>query len=286
MRSFNRTVMTSIGALNEAFLGRARPLAESRVLWEIGPAGAEVRDLRNRLRLDSGYMSRLLAALENQGLVTVGRSVQDARVRNVRLTRRGARERAELDRRSDAVAETILEPLDLPRRERLVAALAEVERLLRASVVRIEVEDPTTPEAQACLRQYFEELNSRFDTGFDPARSISASADELVPPAGLLLVAKEGNAPIGCGALKLHGEGPAEIKRMWVSPMARGSGIGARILVELERRAKASGACCVRLETNRTLVEAIRLYRQSGYEEVPRFNDEPYADHWFEKRLE
>lgn len=278
--------MTSIGALNEAFLGRARPLAESRVLWEIGPAGADVRDLRNRLRLDSGYMSRLLASLENQGLVTVGRNLQDARVRTVRLTRRGARERSELDGRSDAVAETILEPLGLRQRERLVAAAGEVERLLRASAVRIEAEDPTTPEAQACLRQYFDELNSRFDAGFDPARSISANADELVPPAGLLLLAKAGNEAVGCGALKLHGAGPAEIKRMWVSTGARGAGIGARILVELERRAKAFGACCVRLETNRTLTEAIRLYKQTGYVEVPRFNDEPYADHWFEKRLD
>ena len=72
---------------------------------------------------------------------------------------------------------------------------------------------------------------------------------------------------------------------MWVDESARGLGLGRRLLNELERQAAAHGAGTVRLETNKSLVEAISLYRSAGYVEVARFNDEPYAHHWFEKRL-
>jgi len=99
------------------------------------------------------------------------------------------------------------------------------------------------------------------------------------------MIARLRGRPVGCGALKFHGRAPAELKRMWVSRDARGLGLGRRLLAELERHAIASGVKVVRLETNRTLKEAIALYRSSGYREVPRFNDEPYAHHWFEKRL-
>ena len=81
------------------------------MLWEIGPDGAEVRALRARLGLDSGYLSRVLAALAADGLVTVGPSEADGRVRTAHLTRAGLAERAELDRRNDAVASSILDPL-------------------------------------------------------------------------------------------------------------------------------------------------------------------------------
>jgi GNAT superfamily N-acetyltransferase len=137
-----------------------------------------------------------------------------------------------------------------------------------------------------CLQEYFADLDARFDVGFDPARSNPAAVDDLRPPAGLLLVATLRSTPIGCGALKLHGSEPAEIKRMWVAASARGLGLGRRLLGELENQAVGYGARTVRLETNRSLVEAIGLYRSAGYVEVPAFNDEPYAHHWFEKHLD
>jgi DNA-binding MarR family transcriptional regulator/GNAT superfamily N-acetyltransferase len=287
VRSFNRTVAERIGLLGDAFLGRSRPMGESRVLWEVGSddGGVEVRTLRTRLGLDSGYTSRVLRALERQGLVHVGPSPRDRRVRHVRLTAAGRSERKELDRRSDAVAWSFLEPLNEAQRARLVAAMAEVERLLRASQVRIDVEDPTSAAARWCIQQYFAELNARFEAGFDPSQSISADAHELVRPAGLLLVAWLHEEPIGCGALKFHADEPTELKRMWVAPRARGLGLGRRLLAELETAAAAAGSRGIRLETNRALTEAIALYRRTGYVEVERFNTEPYAHHWFEKRL-
>ena len=285
VRSFNRTVAERIGAVGDRFLGRPRPMGESRTLWEIGPDGIEVRALRARLGLDSGYTSRVLRSLERQGLIIVETSPDDGRVRRVRLTEAGLAERAELDRRSDDVGRSFLEPLTPGQRARLVRAMAEVERLLRASMVRIDVEDPTTPDAGWCIEQYFAELDARFEGGFDASRSIPADAHELALPAGLLLLARLRGRPVGCGALKLHSGAPAELKRMWVAPEARSLGLGRRLLDELERRAREAGAEVVRLETNRTLTEAIALYRSSGYREVAAFNREPYAHHWFEKRL-
>ena len=151
--------------------------------------------------------------------------------------------------------------------------------------VVIAAEDPTSPDAQRCLEAYFDELDRRFDGGFDAGRSIPATVDDLVEPAGLLLLARVGGEPVGAGVVKFHGRGPAELKRMWVSSDARGLGIGRRLLAELEARAREHGASFARLETNRSLTEAIRLYRSAGYVEVPPFNDEPFAHHWFEKDL-
>jgi DNA-binding MarR family transcriptional regulator/GNAT superfamily N-acetyltransferase len=286
VRSFNRVTTQRIGALSEAFLSRGRPLGEARLLWEIGPDGADVRGLRSRLDLDSGYLSRLLRSLESDGLVLVEPSQADGRVRTARLTSDGLAERAELDRRSDDAAAAILRPLMPSQRSRLVAAMAEVERLLTASMIRVSPRDPRRPDARWCLGSYFSELARRFDAGFDPALSISADDQELTPPAGLLLVATLHGEPVGCGALKFHDDAPTEIKRMWVAPQARGLGLGRRILADLECRAAAGGARVVRLETNRSLTEAISLYRAEGYREVPPFNDEPYAHHWFEKALD
>jgi ribosomal protein S18 acetylase RimI-like enzyme len=126
---------------------------------------------------------------------------------------------------------------------------------------------------------------SRFTGGFDPGRSIPADDEDPTPPAGLLLVATLHSEPVGWGALKFHGEAPAEIKRMWIARAVRGLGLGRRMLAELEARAAANQVRALRLETNRTLDEAIGLYRTAGYREVPAFNDEPYAHHWFEKTL-
>ena len=285
VRRFNRTVTERIGALHEEYLAWPRPLGASRLLWEIADAGTDTRGLRTRLELDSGYLSRLLRRLEAEGLVTVEPAHDDLRVRVVRLTRAGRSERARLDRRSDQLAASLLEPLDDDRRSALVAAMATVDRLLTAAAVRVAVEDPTTADAARCIRSYFAELDQRFEAGFDPQRSLSADATELVEPDGLLLLARLRGEAIGCGALKFHGGDPAEIKRMWVSASARGLGVGRRLLRELETHAIERGVGSVRLETNRALTEAIQLYRSAGYDEVPRFNAEPYAHHWFEKLL-
>lgn len=286
VRRFNRAITQRIGALDEAYLSRGRSLGLSRLLWEIGSAGAEVRLLRARLGLDSGYFSRQLRRLETEGLVSTDPDSGDGRVRKVRLTSKGLAEREVLDGSSDELAASILEPLMESQRDRLVAAMADVERLILASQVRIEITDPRDADARYCLRSYFEELGRRFDTGFDPAQSIPAGDDEMTLPNGLLLVATLQASPVACGALKLHPDtGIAEVKRMWVSQEVRGLGLGRRLLDRLAAEASSREMRTMRLETNRSLTEARRLYQSAGFVEVEAFNDEAYAHHWFQKDL-
>src|SRR5918994_6104282 len=123
VRRFNRTVTERMGALNDHFLGLERPLGEARLLWEIGLDGCDVRLLRSRLGLDSGYLSRLLRSLEAAGLIKVSTSGSDRRIRVARLTAAGRAERAALDERADDHARSLLAPLSSQQRERLVAAM-------------------------------------------------------------------------------------------------------------------------------------------------------------------
>jgi DNA-binding MarR family transcriptional regulator len=284
VRRFNRTVTERMGVLSDDYLARSRPLGASRVLWEVGAGGADVRSLRSRLRLDSGYLSRLLRGLEAEALVEVQAGDGDRRVRAVTLTAAGRAERAELDRLSDEHAQSLLAPLTGRQRDRLVEAMGTVERLLTASLVEIGGSEPASEAAQFCLKSYFCELEDRFDGGFDTAAGL-AGASAYAAPGGLLLVARLRDEPVGCGALCFLDGEPDQVKRMWVARSARGLGLGRRLLAELEQRVRERGGRAIRLETNRRLAEAISLYRSAGYVEVPPFNDEPYAHHWFEKQL-
>ncbi|MFL5909363.1 MAG: GNAT family N-acetyltransferase [Gaiellaceae bacterium] len=285
LRRFNRVVTQRMGALDEHYLARGRPLGEARLLWEIGSEGCDVRSLRTRLELDSGYLSRLLRRLEADGLVIVEPDERDRRVRVARLSAAGLAERDELDRGADRLAQGVLEGLTARQRERLVRAMADVERLMTASMVEIRQLDPEHPLARHCLREYSAELDRRFPGGFDVNQSITADPADMRPPNGLLLVAMLRSEPVGCGALLFHEGEPPYLKRMWVAEHVRGLGLGRRLLEEFEARAAETGSPTVHLETNRTLTEAIAMYRSAGYVEVEPFNDEHYADHWFEKQL-
>jgi GNAT superfamily N-acetyltransferase/DNA-binding MarR family transcriptional regulator len=285
VRRFNRLVTQRVGALDDHFLGRTRPLGESRLLYEIGPGGADLRELRQRLGLDSGYVSRLVEGLRSEGLVTVGPGTRDRRIRTARWTAAGRREVREMNRRSDRAAAALLESLPDTPRTRLVAAMTEVHRLLRLAGLRIERVSPASSAARACVASYFAELDRRFESGFDPAASLPAEERELMPPRGAFLLASIDGEPVACGAVKLIAGGVGSLKRMWVAESARGLGIGRRMLEALEAQARALGVTTLRLETNRTLDEAIRLYRSAGFREVPAFNADPYAHHWFEKTL-
>ena len=207
VRSFNRTVTERVGALQDSFLARGRPLGASRVLWEIGD-GTDARALRERLGLDSGYLSRLLRGLEQEGLIAIEPEPDDRRVRRVSRTAAGHAEVAELDRRSDALASSLLAPLGDHQQHDLVEAMARVERLLTAGLVEVTVEPPTSDAARFCLESYFKELNRRFDAGFDPAVSVVADPAELTEPEGVLLVARLRGEPVGNGALRFQRTGP------------------------------------------------------------------------------
>jgi DNA-binding MarR family transcriptional regulator/GNAT superfamily N-acetyltransferase len=285
VRRFNRLVTRRVGALDHNYLSRGRPLGEARLIFEIGLSGADARALRAALDLDSGYLSRLLRALSAEGLVAVVRGKGDARVKRVALTAKGRAELSAYERLSDELARSILAPLTPSERERLLAAMAEVERLLSAGAIVVGLEPADSADAVSCLEPYFAELSRRFDAGFDPGKGAAVGAEAMNPPRGWFFLARLDGRPVGCGALVRLSADAGEIKRMWTAPDARGLGVAKRLIAAIEAQAREAGIALLKLDTNRALKEAHALYRKLGFVEIARYNDNPYADHWFEKRL-
>ncbi len=283
VRRFNRTYTQRIGALDESFLGTGRPLGPSRLLFEIADAGATVRELRDRLGLDSGYRSRLLRTLETDDLVVVRPDPDDRRRRRVTLTRRGRTAWRRLDDRSEQLARSLVDPLSPRQRQRLTEALATADLLVRAATVRFEETSPTDPRAVAAMTAYFAEIGERF--GFEPGHAWRHDAQSMSAPDGCFVVATSDGEPVACGGVQRLPDGAAEIKRMWVDERWRGAGLGARLLRHLEDLSRARAHPVVRLDTNDTLVEAIAMYERAGYRSVERYNDNEWARCWFEKAL-
>ncbi len=153
-----------------------------------------------------------------------------------------------------------------------------------ASAVELRLEDSGSDAARRCHAQYFAELAERFEEGFDPADAAYAGrngASARVRTA----VAWKGAEAVGCGTVVIGENAIGEVKRMWVAPAARGIGVAGRILAFLEDVARREGVVTLRLDTNRALSEARAFYRRSGYSEIARYSDNPYAHHWFAKDL-
>lgn len=287
VRRFNRTYTQRVGALDESFLGLGLPLGQARLVFEVGsePAGSTVRDLRARLGLDSGQLARQLRALEDRGLVEVRPDPADRRRRLVVLTRTGRALLRRLEDRSEALAARLVEPLTARQRSRLTEALGIADLLVRAATVELLDVDPRSPTARSAVGQYFAELDDRFPGGFDVA---AAEADDAADPdlhAVRFVVATSDGEPVACGGVRELEKGLGEIKRMWVHEGWRGAGLGARLLRHLEGVSAAMGHHVVRLDTNATLSEAIAMYERAGYCAIPRYNDNPYAQAFFEKPL-
>jgi DNA-binding MarR family transcriptional regulator len=279
VRAFNRYYTRRLGILTDSYLGQDRPLAEARLLFEIGDR-ADVRELRARLGLDSGYLSRLLRALEGAGLVRTRPHPSDRRVRIAELTDAGHRERAELDARSRQGIGELLAPLSPAQRAELVAAQDRVQRLLRLATLTVRRVEAASVDAQQCLHAYAAELAVRFPSGYDEA-ALTSPADL----SGALLVAYEEEVPVGCGMWHRLSDRVAEIRHLWVAGAARGLGLGRRLLSDLESDVAGHGGTVVRLGTHSVLTEAIALYRSAGYCEIEPYDSSPYNQLAFEKAL-
>jgi len=289
VRRFNRSYTQRIGVLEDSFLGMGMPLGPVRVLFEVGAAPAAgqapltTQALRERLGLDSGYLSRLLRRLEKDGLISVTPDPGDRRRRRVALTGAGEERWKELERRSDDQARLIVDPLTQRQRARLARALAEADLLVRAATVTFEPVNPSSPVARDVVGRYFAEIGRRF--GFDPADEPDKDAKLLVPPTGVFVVAVSDGEPVACGGLQTIARGVGELKRMWVHDDWRGAGLGTRLLRHLEDQSRSLGHTVVRLDTNKALTEAIAMYERAGYRQIDRYNDNPWATHFFEKPL-
>jgi DNA-binding MarR family transcriptional regulator len=285
LRSFNRSFTQRIGVLESSFLGSGRALAPSRLLFEIGTTGTSVGDLRERLGLDSGYLSRLLADLTSEGLIVVEPNEEDRRRRDVRLTSDGMAAWSQLDDASQRLAEDLVAPLSDRHRILLGEALTTADRLLRAATTRFEVRDPESPQALGALTAYFAELDERLPEGFDARTAARDDAPELRSPKGVFVVGVSDADVVACGGIHRIGGGVGEVKRMWVQPRCRGAGIGRHLLKDLERRAAELGCLTIVLDTNIVLTEAVAMYETAGYRRRSAYNDNPCASAWFEKSL-
>ena len=301
LRRFNRSYTQRIGVLEDSFLGLGMPLGPARLLYEIGAASPATQTrlaaqaspatrtplstqaLRERLGLDSGYLSRLLRRLERDGLIQVIPDPGDRRRRLVSLTKSGQERWNELERRSEEQARLIVGPLTGRQRERLARALGEADLLVRAATVTFQLADPASPAARDVVGRYFAEIGRRF--GFDPSGETEKDTEILVPPFGAFVVAHSDGEPVACGGLHAIAPGVGELKRMWVHDDWRGAGLGSRLLRHLEDQACALGHRIVRLDTNAALTEAIAMYQRAGYRVIERYNDNPWATHFFEKAL-
>jgi DNA-binding MarR family transcriptional regulator/GNAT superfamily N-acetyltransferase len=286
VRRFNRSYTQRIGVLEDSFLGTGMPLGPARLLFEIGAtpaASPSTQALRERLGLDSGYLSRLLRRLERDALIRVTPDPGDRRRRLVNLTEAGRQRWQDLERRSDEQARLIVEPLTGRQRERLARALTEADLLVRAATVTFEPADPAAPVARDVVGRYFAEIGRRF--GFDPSGETEKDTKVLIPPFGVFVVALSDGEPVACGGLTEIAPGTGELKRMWVHGDWRGAGLGSRLLRHLEGQARALGHRVVRLDTNGALTEAIGMYQRAGYLAIDRYNDNPWATHFFEKAL-
>ncbi|MGX9429890.1 MULTISPECIES: bifunctional helix-turn-helix transcriptional regulator/GNAT family N-acetyltransferase [Bradyrhizobium] len=283
VRRFNRAVTSEVGALDTSFLGRGRPLGSARVLNAIGHGQSDVAAIRDYLGLDSGLMSRLLRGLEDEGLIETVPHPEDARRRVARLTKAGRSEFRAYEALSNAQAKDFLARHS--RQEELLRAMDLVASALGRSRIVLEEIDPRRDDARYCLGEYYAELARRFENGFDVSLSRDPEAVDMIRPRGAFLVAISDGLPIGCVGLKGGGGEIAEIKRLWVAPSARGLGLAHRLMEAAEDIARELSIKVLRLDTNSALPEAQRLYRNSGWNEIERFNDDPYPDTFFEKRL-
>lgn len=281
-RRFNRYFTRRIGVLDDHYLGQDRPLGEARLLFEIGD-GASLRELRSRLGLDAGYLSRMAKALEAQGMVRLSAHPQDNRSRMIELTPAGRVEVTEQDRRAGVAAAGLLAGLSAPQRVELTGAMATAQRLLRLAGITVDLVDGAAPDARSCLDAYAADLDERFPEGFD--KDDLVRPEEVSGDAGAFFVAYEERRPVGCGALRRLEPGVGEIRHVWVHPDARRLGLARRLLAALEQEASARHLTAVRLDTHAALTEAQAMYRACGYTDIPAYDDNIYASHWFEKRL-
>lgn len=151
--------------------------------------------------------------------------------------------------------------------------------------VRIEPADPAGADAQAALRRYLAEIAARIPQG-NTSPADAESVDDYRAPAGVFLLARDGDTVVGCGAVRRLEAGVGEVKRMWIDPDVRGLGLGRRVLAALEGAARERGYDRLRLDTHEVLLEAIRLYEGQGYRQIGRYHDSPDPTHFYEKTLE
>jgi DNA-binding MarR family transcriptional regulator/N-acetylglutamate synthase-like GNAT family acetyltransferase len=287
-RAFTRFCTNVVGALRGGLHGSRHPLPEARVLYELGHAGgaAGVAELKASLDMDAGQLSRLLARLDEEGLVARERSGRDARKQVLRLTAKGRREHGELDRGAVAQWSELLAGVDDHARARLVGAMGAVQAILGdrdgdGATPGVTLRAPGPGDLGWIVQRhgalYFEEFG--WGAGFE-ALCAGVVADFAEHQATQRFargwIAEAGGAPAGC-VLCVDGERPgdAKLRLLLVEPWARGLGVGGRLVDAVVEHARERDADRVVLWTNHPLTGARRLYERRGFHQTA---EEPHTD--------
>jgi DNA-binding MarR family transcriptional regulator/GNAT superfamily N-acetyltransferase len=272
IRAFNRFYTARIGALRDGLLATAHPLPEARVLYELGQVDAiDFADLRRTLDLDAGYLSRLLARLEEQGLVARERAAHDGRRQQLTLTAEGRSAFETLDQRSAAEIATLLDGIADADRRRLLDALQTVRTILEgAPAPTTFVLRPPRPGDYGWVVQrhgalYAEEYG--WDETFEAhvARIVADYAGDHDPARERAWIAEASGRPVGCVFCRRRDERTAKLHCLLVEPSARGMGVGQALVDACVAFARQAGYAEIVLWTNDVLVEARRLYGRAGF---------------------
>ncbi len=284
LRRFNRVVTREIGALDTSYLGRGRPLSTARVLQLVRPEGTDITEIRQKLSLDSGLLSRLLRSLQAEGLVDLRPDPADRRRRIAVRTPAGDAEYQVYDALGHAKAKAVFDRAG-PRRAEVIAAMDLIATVMLRDETAIRDADPDEPAALACLRAYYDLLLDRVP-GMTPGILTLPLPDapRYRPPDGAFLIAWSDDLPVGTVSLRTLEPELAEVKRLWIDPAARGQGLAKRLMRAIEDRARTMGLRRLKLDTNAVLTEAVSLYRREGWTDCDPYTDPP-ANLWMTKPL-
>jgi DNA-binding MarR family transcriptional regulator/GNAT superfamily N-acetyltransferase len=275
VRRFNRFYTRAIGALEKGYLGGPYTLAETRVLWEIANSdGVTPKAICAALDLDPGYLSRMVARFERDGLVAREPAPDDGRSVRLSLTPRGRERFGELDLRQAARVEDMVGALSPDRQARLSAALGEVQALLSQPNPQppFELRPHRTGDLGWVVQRHAAIYNAEYgwDERFEAmCARIAADFQETFDPARERgWIAEREGRNVGCVFLEAGEDDSAKIRLLLVEPAARGLGIGGRLVDECIRFAREAGYGEITLWTQSVLTSARKIYAAAGFEIV------------------
>ncbi len=273
VRRFNRFFTRQIGVLREGLVHTPYSLTEARILFELGHSEqVKASGLCRELGLDAGYLSRILARLEQQGLIAKVRSDSDGRQRLLHLTPEGEKTAALLDQRSREEVSEMLSDLSEEERQRLLKAMQTIEGVFDRGLKFSEpfVLRPHEPGDMGWVTHRHGVLYAQqygWDERFEAlvAQIVADFINNYNPARERCWIAEMDGEIIGSIFLVQSSETVAKLRLLLVEPKARGMGLGTRLVQECIRFARRSGYQKIVLWTNSVLVEARHIYHKSGF---------------------
>jgi DNA-binding MarR family transcriptional regulator/GNAT superfamily N-acetyltransferase len=285
VRRFNRFYTRQIGVLHEHLLDSAFSLTEVRILYELAHREQLTSaDLCRELGLNAGYLSRIIAGFEKQGLIIKTRSPTDARAAQLQLTEQGQRTLAPLVNASRREVAAMLQRLPPTAQQELVAAMGQIQGLLGETSPSYILRNPQPGDMgwiihrQAVL--YAQEYGWNNEYEALVAEILTKFVREFDPARERCWIAEKDGKVIGSVFIVRQDDTTAKLRLLYVDPCARGLGIGSRLVNECLRFSRQVGYTKMVLWTNSILTDARRIYDKAGFQLV-----EEEAHHSFGKDL-